>query len=120
MRRSFLAAALALGGCGQSYCERTAERLEDCEDEYEATDEEIEACETQMEPCSASDERKLLAYDDCVADAGGGFCAEDFEDTTPTGTELPDWMQALVTCAGELEGLSQECLGAAGVTTTGT
>jgi hypothetical protein len=115
MRTPLVAAFLLLVGCGQSYCERYAKELESCDGDYEATDEEIEACEEQMEPCSGSDERKLSSYNDCLVDEGAGFCPEDFEEL-----DAEVWMAAVLSCAGELDGLSQECLTIAGVNTTGT
>ncbi len=81
---------LATTGCGsQSFCEQSQAIAEGCGETIDLAE-----CEASLAGCTAEDEQKLVAFNDCVGecDADGG--------TPGLGALL---------CLNQLSGLSEAC-----------
>ena len=105
-RMSLVPLALLAVGCGgaNNLCEKWADELEACDEDYS-----VEDCEEQLEPCSADDRQLLDEFYECASDEGLFACDAELE-----GTNLTDALEnlgAVFACMEPLEDLSDECQG---------
>jgi hypothetical protein len=93
---SFIVLALGLSACGGvgGVCNRADDVFGVCEGSVD-----VDTCKDNGADCTGDDIDKMNAYIDCWEDAGLG-CPEDI------GTDDVD---AMASCAAELDGLSEAC-----------
>jgi hypothetical protein len=101
---------LALVGCKNSFCDRSAAAAADCD--VEVSDSDVDECKEDIAACSSDDNALLNDYLDCMEGAGLMECST--EDSSASKQEMAEAMDAFFACSEPLAGLSSECTAGTG------
>ena len=112
MPRSWILLLIALVGCAENVCDRTAAWAERCKVPW--TDADDRTCRKDLRVCTAAEKDKLDAFWFCM-DKQKFFECTDAPVDTGLGTAPPAGADALLACEEHLQGVSLSCSGAIGI-----